>query len=1098
MKPVLLKIKGLNSFEEEQIIDFDKLTSKGLFGIFGTTGSGKTSIIDAMTLALYGEISRYEGDSKNKKFININTENSKVSLEFLINGEERYVAERGYKKQDTVQKITLARLYKKTNDVEEVIADKATQVTSAVEDIIGLTYKDFIKTVILPQGKFSEFLLLANAERRNMLERVFHLEEYGERLLVAIKGESNIKAQELQVLDTKLGMYGDVTMNMIEEKEAEKNLLSTELESLKVTQKEVVEENNNLRNIQKLCRSLRNYEEKLVTISNKDEEIEKDKLFLTKTKQTRLIIPSYHEMKETKKDYEENNKNLDINDGVCNRLALDEKEIQSKLNSVIELKNIEVPRINDKISVLKQARGLYNNKNKLLVERNELLKGYQELKLQSDDSKKKIEKFEKSKRALQEEMNRISERKKVIHSILDVRKDIEEAYYFQIKVDEQKIKLHEISEKHKTYTKQISNYNKKLKSIEEKFYLYEEETANIYNATEEKYKILKNDITEAENSLNEKEKELLSLQDLIKDIEKNNLILKISEGIKDGEACPICGNLEYDMPKHKIFSDNINTLLVDEKNLKANIEDNKNLLAQNNVMLLNLEILIDEFKNHKKEVISATVMEIEDPLKLRNMFKEIENKIASLNTEREVLLANIEKDQRVLGDTEAEMEKIKEEINANSDHLKDFEGRDIKKLNENIKLCDKEVALIAKKEELNGKNKEDINTEIEKLNNTYQDIKIKINEIKAVGAERKKRIDELESEILKLSEGKNIEESLQDLENKKNALDLEEEQAREACENISKGLNKNLEAKAGFEEKKNTLNSILLKQEENIKALMKKYSFESIEEVLKYDITEREEALKESMIKRFNDEKSEVNNNIARLQRELENVDTADIDERFNLSVEQKNMIEDKILESTQHVAVMEQHINKMKLDFEAVSELAGERKALNDYVDILIDLSKVLEGKRFVEFVAKKQLKYIVADASVRLKDMSHGRYAIELDDTDFVIRDDHFGGLRRSPRTLSGGETFMASLCLALALSSKIQLKNKSTLELFFLDEGFGTLDLGSLDVVMNSLIKLQSQKMSVGVISHVEEMKSSIPMKLEVTPASQGLHGTLVRLE
>ena len=90
----------------------------------------------------------------------------------------------------------------------------------------------------------------------------------------------------------------------------------------------------------------------------------------------------------------------------------------------------------------------------------------------------------------------------------------------------------------------------------------------------------------------------------------------------------------------------------------------------------------------------------------------------------------------------------------------------------------------------------------------------------------------------------------------------------------------------------------------------------------------------------------------------------------------------------------------------------------------------------------------------------------------------------MRRSSDTLSGGETFLVSLALALALSSQIQLKGSAPLEFFFLDEGFGSLDSELLDTVMTSLEKLHSNNLSVGIISHVEELKSRVPMKLVVS--------------
>ena len=90
------------------------------------------------------------------------------------------------------------------------------------------------------------------------------------------------------------------------------------------------------------------------------------------------------------------------------------------------------------------------------------------------------------------------------------------------------------------------------------------------------------------------------------------------------------------------------------------------------------------------------------------------------------------------------------------------------------------------------------------------------------------------------------------------------------------------------------------------------------------------------------------------------------------------------------------------------------------------------------------------------------------------------------------------MASLALALALSSQIQMKGAAPLELFFLDEGFGTLDETCLEVVMESLENIRTKRRSVGVITHVEEIKNRIPVRLLVEPARMGEGGSKIRIE
>jgi exonuclease SbcC len=129
---------------------------------------------------------------------------------------------------------------------------------------------------------------------------------------------------------------------------------------------------------------------------------------------------------------------------------------------------------------------------------------------------------------------------------------------------------------------------------------------------------------------------------------------------------------------------------------------------------------------------------------------------------------------------------------------------------------------------------------------------------------------------------------------------------------------------------------------------------------------------------------------------------------------------------------------------------------------------------------------------------EITNNRYRLELNEQgEFVICDLYNGGVKRGCNTLSGGETFLTSLSLALALSSQIQLKGSSNMEFFFLDEGFGTLDSNLLDIVMNSLEKLQSENLTDGIISHVEELKNRVPVKLLVEPAQPGIRGTKVEL-
>jgi len=180
-------------------------------------------------------------------------------------------------------------------------------------------------------------------------------------------------------------------------------------------------------------------------------------------------------------------------------------------------------------------------------------------------------------------------------------------------------------------------------------------------------------------------------------------------------------------------------------------------------------------------------------------------------------------------------------------------------------------------------------------------------------------------------------------------------------------------------------------------------------------------------------------------------------------------------------------------------SELEARRAEQAVLLERLGKLQAVLKANAFVEYLAEEQLMQVSRAASERLGELTRRRYAIEVDSGGgFVIRDDANGGVKRPVSTLSGGETFLTSLALALALSAQIQLKGEYPLEFFFLDEGFGTLDQDLLDMVIGALEKLHMDRLAVGVISHVPELRARLPRKLIVQPAEPSGRGSRVWME
>src|SRR5690606_27064395 len=176
MIPVSLTIKGLYSYQARQTIEFDRLLEGQLFGIFGSVGSGKSSILEAITFALYGQSERLDrNDNRNYNMMNLKSD--ELLIDFIFKNfdetEYRFVV-RGKRHGKDFEKVNT---YERT--AYKSVSGSWIPLESAMADsVLGLSYDNFRRTVIIPQGKFQEFLQLGDKDRTNMLKEIFQLQKY--------------------------------------------------------------------------------------------------------------------------------------------------------------------------------------------------------------------------------------------------------------------------------------------------------------------------------------------------------------------------------------------------------------------------------------------------------------------------------------------------------------------------------------------------------------------------------------------------------------------------------------------------------------------------------------------------------------------------------------------------------------------------------------------------------------------------------------------------------------------------------------------------------------------------------------------------------
>ena len=195
-------------------------------------------------------------------------------------------------------------------------------------------------------------------------------------------------------------------------------------------------------------------------------------------------------------------------------------------------------------------------------------------------------------------------------------------------------------------------------------------------------------------------------------------------------------------------------------------------------------------------------------------------------------------------------------------------------------------------------------------------------------------------------------------------------------------------------------------------------------------------------------------------------------------------------------LAVEKQELARYEAALATKRTYQAEYTACNVVRERLLKLKELISSNKFMEYVAEEHLQSIAVHASTRLLSLTDGRYFLRYDG-GFFVGDNFNGGALRGVHTLSGGETFLVSLSLALELGAEICARSLRPIEFFFLDEGFGTLDERLVDTVMDSLEKLKSSNFTIGIISHVEELKHRIERKLSVKKATEK-HGSQIIAE
>jgi exonuclease SbcC len=1039
MKILKIRLLNVNSLKGEFAIDFKKfLNDESLFAVTGPTGAGKSTILDVMTCALFGKTPRL---SNPNELMSRHTGECFCEVEFEVKGKNyrsSWAQKRARKNPNgNFQNAKMEIVDLGTNKILESYLSKVPKV---VEQISGLDFDRFVQSMMLAQGSFDAFLKARESERSSLLEKITATHIY-KQISQEVYETYAQKKKEIENDEIALASIELLDSEATDEKTKQLQRIKEEKRALDAKESTLKKQSIYLENLQKLQADSLHYAHRYEQIKKEmqDNQAHFEKLKLAE--KALRIQPIYQEKNQVAKSLEQQKQELQS-------LQKEQESLQSEIGT--KTKAFESIKTN-----LEKQKASFAQNTEKLKEVRALQTQCQSIDAHREEKKRKVTTY------LQESARLIG----VDFQSLYEDKSMLERYYeeFANGFKASQAQLRKIASKHdalneKTkdlYTNE-SKTRDKLKEVQSLLSAYEEYEKLQTNSTQEQMQIKRcNEQIESLNVITDEKAKLIdqinqTLSALKQTREKEILIKNYEQDrakLKESQECFLCGSKEHPYMNK--------TLKIDIDKTTAQIKAQEAYLQEQNQELSNAQI--------NKAALSAKRESADAQLqKYRSRQCEIEEFFAkhhctlAIDTKQKLQEQNGYYEEK-LGEY-IELKEQKEQLQEQKEHLQaqvNALGQKEQQITSNIKAI------------------EELNAELQSLQSEQKTLQMKSKAILNV-----EDLDRFEQTIQK-----NLDASVKDYNDLQNTLASLHSQAASIVKQIDSLNQKRTQDDKALQTLSQKLEKAFdeygLSPSEFEKANLSKEEFETLTKRCK-QIEEKYVQIK--TLKNDTAKKLQAQQELALSDRNLDDV---------NKELQELQSAIDGLQESigsiSKELAINDANTQKHT---DKIKELQTKKAHFTVWVK-LNEMIGSATGDKFAKFAQGITLDQLIYLANKHLKLLSP-RYELQRaqdanKQLEIEIIDGFQGDVVRGVNTLSGGESFIVSLSLALGLSSLAS--QKISIDSLFLDEGFGSLDSESLELALGALNGLQSSGKTVGVISHVSALKERIPKQIKIKPRGDG---------